>query len=34
MTRSTVKIFYKSWENNFLSYLEYGAFDQIEVSAW
>jgi len=34
ITRSTVKDFYKSWENNFLSYLEYDAFDQIEVSAW
>lgn len=34
ITRSTVKEFYKSWENNFLSYLEYDAFDQIEVSAW
>ena len=34
ITRSTVKDFYKSWENNFLSYLEYDAFDQIEVSVY
>ena len=34
ITRSTVKDFYRSWENNFLSYLEYDAFDQIEVSSW
>lgn len=31
--RSTVRRFYRTWENNFLAYLEFDAFDQIEVSA-
>ncbi|MGK0269592.1 MAG: hypothetical protein ACI88H_000224 [Cocleimonas sp.] len=34
ITRTAVKDFYRSWENNFLSYFEYDAFDQIEVSSW
>ena len=31
--RSTVRRFYRTWENNFLAYLEFDAFDQIEVSS-
>lgn len=34
ITTQSVKEIYQLWEHNFLSYLEYEAFDQIKVSAW
>ena len=34
INRSTVRDFYRTWENNFLAYLEFDAYDQIEVSAY
>ena len=34
IARSTVKNFYRTWENNFLTYLEFDAFDEIEVSTY
>lgn len=30
----TVKELFEFWQHNFLSYLEFGAFDEIKVSAW
>lgn len=32
--RSTVKSFYRTWESNFLTYVEIGAFNEIEVSSY
>ena len=34
ITHRSVKEIYQLWEHNFLSYLEYDAFDQIKLSAW
>jgi len=34
LNHRSVKEIFKLWQDNFLSYLEYGAFDEIEVSAW
>ncbi|WP_354624222.1 DUF2787 family protein [Psychromonas sp. MME2] len=33
MSQPSVKEIYNLWQDNFLSYLEYGAFDEIEVNA-
>jgi len=34
LNQRSVKEIFSIWEDNFLTYLEYGAFDEIEVSAW
>ncbi|WP_019613660.1 DUF2787 domain-containing protein [Psychromonas ossibalaenae] len=34
ITHASVKDIFTLWQHNFLSYLEYGAFDQIKVSSW
>jgi hypothetical protein len=34
LSHREVKEFYKLWQNNFTSYLESGAFDEIVVSTW
>lgn len=34
ITHHSVKDIFELWQHNFLSYLEFGAFDQIKVSAW
>ena len=34
LIRSTVKNFYKTWENNFLAYLECNVFDEIKISVY
>ena len=34
ITHTSVKDIYRLWQYNFLSYLEYGAFDEIKVSAY
>ena len=34
ITHHSVTEIFELWQYNFLSYLEFGAFDQIKVSAW
>ena len=34
ITHRSVREIFQLWQYNFLSYLEFGAFDEIKVSAW